>query len=70
MLVNQYFPLVEVWQRNEEHPENPDAWLYRHYGPDQVVELASLNLQLAMTEIYQDLNFEEDEEEEEDEGNE
>jgi Uma2 family endonuclease len=63
VLVNQYFPSVEVWQRNAEHPENPHAWLYRRSGPDEVVELASLNVQLAMSEIYQDLDFSEDEEE-------
>jgi Uma2 family endonuclease len=62
VLVNQYLPLVEVWRRNEEHPENPNAWLARQYRADETVELASLNLQLAMTEVYQDLNFVEDEE--------
>jgi Uma2 family endonuclease len=41
VLVNQYFPSVEVWQRNEEHPDNPNAWLYRRsYGPDETVKLA------------------------------
>lgn len=58
VLVNQYFPSVEVWQRNAEHPENPHAWLYRHYGPDETVELSSLNIQLTMEDMYRGLNFE------------
>lgn len=64
VLVNQYFPYVEVWQRNAEDAENPRAWHYRHYSMDETVELVSLNLQLAMAEIYQDLIFEGEEEEE------
>ncbi|HXR65199.1 MAG TPA: hypothetical protein VN729_04720 [Ktedonobacteraceae bacterium] len=60
--LNQYFPSVEVWQRNEEHPENPNVWLYRrYYGPDETVRLTSLNLQLTMADIYQDLHFEQKE---------
>lgn len=65
ILVNQYFPRVEVWQRDEEHPENPHAWHYRQYGPDETLELVSLNVQLTMAEIYQDLHFEEEEDDEE-----
>ena len=64
VLVNQYLPYVEIWQRNEEYPDNPKAWLYRHYGPDEIVELASLNIQLPIEEIYRDLDFKEDEDEE------
>ncbi|HEY0756097.1 MAG TPA: hypothetical protein VGD98_19225 [Ktedonobacteraceae bacterium] len=63
MLVNQYFPSVEVWQRAEEDRENPKAWHYRHYSADESVELTSLNIQLAMADIYQNLRFEEEEEE-------
>lgn len=65
VLVNQYLPYVEIWQRNEEHPENLHAWLYRHYGADETVELRSLNIQLLMEDIYQDLDFPEEEEDEE-----
>jgi Uma2 family endonuclease len=67
VLVNQYYSSVEVWQRDAEHPENPNAWYYRHYGPGEVVELTSLNIQLAMGEIYEEMNFD-IEEEDEDEG--
>jgi hypothetical protein len=52
-----------VWQRNEELPDNPKAWHYRHYSAGEIVELMSLSIQLPMEEIYQDLNFAEDEEE-------
>lgn len=66
VLVNQYFPSVEVWQRDVEHPDNPHAWLRRlYYGPDAIVELTSLNIQLTMEDIYQGLNFEEEEEDNE-----
>ena len=62
VLVNQYFPSVEVWQRNMEHPENPHAWFYHHYGPGEMVELPDLNIQLAIEDMYQGLNFEDVEE--------
>ena len=65
VLVNQFLPYVEVWQRNEQDPENPKAWNYRHYGPDDTVELVSLDIQLAMAEIYQDLDFDDEEEDDE-----
>jgi Uma2 family endonuclease len=67
VLVSQFAPYVEVWQRNEEHPDNLKAWHYRHYGPEDSVELASLGLQLAMADIYQDLDFDDEEEDEESE---
>jgi len=66
VLVSQFSPHVEVWQCNEEHPENLKAWLCRHYGPDEAVELLSLNIQVAMAEIYQELVFDDAEEENED----
>jgi Uma2 family endonuclease len=66
VLVNQFLPLVDVWRRSEELPENPHAWYCRHYGPDEAVDLISLNIQLAMSEIYRGLDFKEEEEEEED----
>jgi Uma2 family endonuclease len=62
VLVNQYLPYVEVWQRNVDDPENPKAWLFRHYDAEEAGELASLNIHLAMTEIYQGLDFSDEEE--------
>lgn len=64
VLISQFARRVEVWQRNEEHPENPKAWQYRPYGPEDTVELASLGIQLEMDDIYQDLDFDEEEEDE------
>jgi Uma2 family endonuclease len=67
VLINQFIPHVEVWQRNEEYPENPKAWHYRRYGPDETVELLSLGIELPMAEIYLNLDFgDEDDEEESD----
>lgn len=65
MLISQFARRVEVWQRNEEHPENPKAWHYHPYGPEDTVELASLGIQLEMDDIYQDLDFDEEEGEDE-----
>ena len=63
VLINQYSPLGEVWQRNEEHPENLNAWHYCRYTAHvEEVELASLKLKLTLAEIYQDLDFEEEKE--------
>ncbi len=67
VLVNQYFPSVEVWQRDAEHPENPHTWVHHHYDPDETVELSSLNIQLTMEDIYRNLNFEDVEEEDNEE---
>lgn len=66
VLVNQYFPLVEVWRRSEEHPDNPEAWNCYRYSANQAVELTSLNLHLLMDDIYQGLSFDDDEEQDED----
>ncbi len=65
VLVNQYFPHVEVWQRNAEHPENPHAWLWHHYGPGETVTLSSLNIQLTIEDMYRGLNFDDAEEDDE-----
>lgn len=66
VLVNQFFPLVEVWQRDQEQPDNPAAWQCRIYRVDQAVKLASQGLQLEMSEIYRNINFELSEDDEED----
>ena len=65
VLVNQYLHYIDVWQRNDEQPDNPRAWHYRHYGPGETVELISLNIQVAIAEFYQNLDFSTDEEEDE-----
>lgn len=61
--VNQFAPYVEVWQRNEDNPENVKAWLYRHYGPGDVVGLTSIDVQIAIETFYRGLTFDDSEEE-------
>ena len=63
VLVSQFAPLVEVWQRDEAFPDDLKAWHARYYRGDEVVELHSIDLQLAMTEIYRGLDFTEGDEE-------
>ena len=60
--MSQFAQYVEVWQRDERDTE---VWHYRHYGPHEVVELVSINVRIAMEEIYRRLNFVETSEEEE-----
>ncbi len=64
VLVNQYLPYIEVWQRDENQPDNPKAWRYRHYSAGEAVELTSLTIQISMEEIYLDVAFAEEDEEE------
>lgn len=64
VLVNQYLPYVEVWQRDENQPENPKAWSNRHYGAGEAVELVSITIQIPVEDIYLDVDFAEEDEEE------
>lgn len=64
VLVNQYLPYVEVWQRDENQPENLKAWSNRHYGAGEAVELVSINIQIPVEDIYLDVDFAEEDEEE------
>ena len=57
VLVSQFAPYVEIWQRDEDEPDNPANWHYRHYKNEETVELASIDVQLSMTEIYRGLDF-------------
>jgi hypothetical protein len=61
VLVSQFAQHVEVWQRNELEPDNPNAWLYRHYGVGDTVDLASIAVQIEMGEFYRGLEFDEGE---------
>lgn len=51
-----------LWQRNEQDPDNPKAWHYRHYGPDDIVRLVSIDLQSGIAEFYRGLVFDDEEE--------
>ncbi len=60
VLVSQFAPYVEVWQRDEL---DETRWHYRHYGPNEIVELRSIAVQIEMSAIYRGLNFAEPDEE-------
>ena len=54
VLASQFAQYVEIWQRDEYDSE---VWHYRHYGANEVVELVSIKVRIAMKEIYRELNF-------------
>ncbi len=63
VLVDQFAQYVQVWQRDEQ---DPTFWRYRHYGPGETVEFASIDIHFGIEELYQGLTFatgEEDEDE-------
>ena len=62
VLISQFAQYVEVWQRNEQDPNNPKAWHYRHYGPGDTVHLASIAVQIEVAEFYRGLVFDDEEE--------
>lgn len=62
VLVSQFAQYVEVWQRNEKDPNNPKAWLYRHYGPGDTVELVSIDVHIEVVAWYRGLVFDDEEE--------
>lgn len=59
VLVSQFAQHVEVWQRNEQEPDDPKAWLYHHYGVGDTVNLASISVQIEIGEFYRGLEFDE-----------
>jgi Uma2 family endonuclease len=59
VLISQFAQYVEVWQRNEQNPYNSKIWLYRHYGPDDTLVLLSVDVQIAVAELYHGLQFDE-----------
>ncbi|HLG62347.1 MAG TPA: Uma2 family endonuclease [Ktedonosporobacter sp.] len=61
VLTSQFAQYVEVWQRNERDPTNPKAWLYRHYGPGDIVELVSIGARIEVAALYRGLVFDEGE---------
>lgn len=65
VLVSQFAQHVEVWQRNEQEPDNPRAWLYRHYESSDTIELISIGVRVSIDDLYRDLNFIEGEAEDE-----
>jgi Uma2 family endonuclease len=65
VLVSQFAQYVEVWQRNEQQPDNPKAWFYRHYGVGDTVDFVSIAVQIEIGEFYRGLEFDEGESEDE-----
>ncbi|MEO7022584.1 MAG: hypothetical protein ABI234_20715, partial [Ktedonobacteraceae bacterium] len=65
VLVNQYLPYIQIWQRDEQ---NVEMWKHRYYSFGATVEFASINVRVEIEELYQGLNFVlEDDEEDDDE---
>ena len=59
VLVSQFAQYVEVWQRNEQEPDDQKKWSYRHYGPGDTIDFASITVQMAIEEFYRGLEFDE-----------
>jgi Uma2 family endonuclease len=55
VLINQFAQYVEIWERDDQ---DRTAWNYRHYGPGEIVEFRSLDLQIGIADIYASLDFE------------
>jgi len=54
VLISQFAPYVELWQRDDQ---DITAWYYRHYGPGEIVEINSIDVQIDIADIYQGLDF-------------
>ncbi len=64
VLISQFALYVEIWQRDEQ---NVEAWNYRHYGPGETVEFASIDVSMDIEELYRGLDFAQATQESEDE---
>jgi Uma2 family endonuclease len=56
VLMSQFAQYVEIWQRDDQ---DNHTWNYRHYGPGEIVEIKSIDVQFDIADIYQGLDFEE-----------
>lgn len=56
VLMSQFAQYVEIWQRDNQ---DTNTWHYRHYGPGEIVEIKSIDVQIDIANIYQGLDFEE-----------
>jgi Uma2 family endonuclease len=61
VLVSQFAQYVEIWQRDGQ---NIEQWNYRHYGPGETVEFASIDVHFEIDELYRGLTFDTGKEEE------
>jgi Uma2 family endonuclease len=58
VLMSQFAQYVKIWQRGDQ---DVAVWDYRHYGPGEVVEIKSIDVQIDIADMYQGLDFAEDE---------
>jgi Uma2 family endonuclease len=63
VLISQYAIYVEVWQRTPclEIPPTvgkPEDWRYSHYGPDEIIKFDDLDIEVAVNDLYQQIDFE------------
>ena len=49
VLMSQFAPYVEIWQRDDQ---DITAWHYRHYGPGEIVEINSIDVQIDIADVY------------------
>ena len=54
VLMSQFAQYVEIWQRDNQ---DITAWHYRHYGPGEIIEINSIDVQIGIADIYQGLDF-------------
>jgi Uma2 family endonuclease len=54
VLVSQFAQYIEIWQRDEL---DTTQWHYRHYGPGETVAFASIDIHVAIEDLYRGLNF-------------
>jgi Uma2 family endonuclease len=54
VLVNQYAPHVEIWQRDKL---DAALWHYHHYERGETIRFSSLDVYVEIGELYQDLDF-------------
>ena len=60
VLMSQFAQYVEIWQRGDRGDRDDQdvaAWQYRHYGPGEIVELKSIDVQIDIADVYQGLDF-------------
>lgn len=56
VLVNQFAQHVEVYTCDDEEGK---VWSKREYGPKEIVDLLSIDVQIGMDEIYEGIDFNE-----------
>jgi Uma2 family endonuclease len=56
ILINQFTQAAEVYRRDSE---DGSRWSHVFYGPDQGIELQSVDVFISMDEVYKGINFDE-----------